>query len=113
MPILVPNINSQLNNIQGKEWTEEDDLNLLYHILEQDIDSPNEIDFSDLDNNRRPSENQGRWFILLKGLGGVQPGMKYSVRLISSKMIQDIKTKHERYVPWVDSKGVANRTGHN
>jgi hypothetical protein len=66
-----------------------------------------------MDNERRPSENSGRWFILLKGLGGVQPGMKYSARLIASKMIQDIKTKHERYVPWVDAKGASSRTGKN
>ena len=29
LPLLVPNINSKMNNIAGKEWTEEDDLDLL------------------------------------------------------------------------------------
>ena len=77
------------------------------------MESPAEIDFAEIDNERRPSDNQGRWLILLKGLGGVQPGMKYNVKLISFKMVQDIRTKHERYVPWVDAKGNSNRTGKN
>jgi hypothetical protein len=34
LPLLVPNINSKLNNISGKEWTEEDDLDLLMQILD-------------------------------------------------------------------------------
>lgn len=87
LPLLVPNINSKLNNIQGKEWTEENDLMLLEQILEQDVESPNEVDFADIDNERTASENQGRWLILLKGLGGVQPGMKYNVKAITIKMI--------------------------
>lgn len=39
--------------------------------------------------------------------------MKYNVKAITFKMIQDIKTKHERYVPWVDAKGNSSRTGKN
>ena len=55
-----------------------------------------------------------RWFILVKGLGGMLPGQKYRVGELAEKMINDIETKHERYVPWVvKSKDGGMRNGKN
>ena len=111
LPLLVPD--TRLSLLSSQEWKEEDDIELLSAILYQDVIKPTEIDFSDIDNGRSPSDNQGRWVILLKGLGGIFPGMQVNASQMASKMISDIKTKHERYVPWVNPTGASSRTGKN
>jgi hypothetical protein len=111
LPLLVPN----QSDGPTKAWSEEDDIYLLKQIIDQDVEWQEEIDFTDISNDRRSSENSNRWAILLKGLGGVMPGQRVRVRQVATKMISDIETKHERYVPWADSRSVNHyqRSGRN
>jgi hypothetical protein len=111
LPLLVPN----QSDGPTKAWSEEDDIDLLKQIIDQDVEWQEEIDFTDISNDRRSSENSNRWAILLKGLGGVMPGQRVRVRQVATKMISDIETKHERYVPWADSRSVNHyqRSGRN
>jgi hypothetical protein len=85
LPLLVPD--TRLSLLSSQEWKEEDDIELLSAILYQDVIKQTEIDFSDIDNGRSPSDNQGRWVILLKGLGGIFPGMQVNASQMASKMI--------------------------
>lgn len=103
-PLLVP-------QKQKEDWSVEDDLQLLELVVDQDMD---EVDFDDIadENNRTEEENRRRWNILLKGLGGQAPGKIFKPKQIALKMIEDIKTRNERYVPWT-SKRSTNRNGSN
>lgn len=112
--MLVPNA-SKVGNGGAASWSEDDDLELLVQVLEQDVETDKNIDFYDIDNGRSPQENSYRWTILLKGLGGFMPGQKVRVKEVVPKLIKDIQTKSERYVPWSEasnSKGGA-RNGKN
>jgi len=111
LPLLVPN----QSDGPTKAWSEEDDIDLLKQIIDQEVEWQEEIDFTDISNDRRSSENSNRWAILLKGLGGVMPGQRVRVRQVATKMISDIETKHERYVPWADSRSANHyqRSGRN
>jgi hypothetical protein len=58
------------------------------------------------------SENEGRWRLLLKGLGSICPGKRFNPTQVALKMIHDIETKDERYVAVQPlSKGRAEATG--
>jgi hypothetical protein len=54
-----------------------------------------------------------RWKILLKGLAGLGPGRRINCRDIAANIIEDIRTKDERYVPWIGKRTTAVRTGAN
>lgn len=76
------------------------------------------LDFYDMqyggNDDRSPEDNRLRWSILVKGLGGMMPGQRYKPSELAAKMIRDIETKHERYVPWVDqAKKDKARNGKN
>ena len=107
-PLLVPaSINRHLT------WTEEEDLDLLVQVYEQDVDREIEIDFEDIDNEKTAEENAFRWSILIKGLGGIMPGQQVRVKEVCMKMLKDIKTKNERYVPWQSQAAKQGRNGKN
>ena len=65
-----------------------------------------------MNHEHKEEDVKRRWHILLKGLGGVQAGRSYRVQQVAAKMIEDIKTKNERFVPWVNPKAGA-RNGSN
>ena len=44
------------------------------------------------------TENESRWRLLLKGLGSICPGKRFSPTEVAIKMIRDIETKDKRYV---------------
>lgn len=110
LPLLIPH--SKINSAI-LEWTDQDDKDLLTQIASQEVEGQNDIDFDDLNNGRASSENKARWLILLKGLGGMMPGQRVLVSQIALKIVHDIETKHERYVPWADPRNGNNRTGRN
>lgn len=41
-------------------------------------DSGEQIDFDEISNQRSNEENKIRWALLLKGLGNISPGMRFS-----------------------------------
>ena len=95
---------------------EEEDLQLLDFVIREDVEDDQDIDFGDLEEEigKTAEECERRWRMLLKGLGGLGPGMNYKASQIAAKMLEDIKTKHERYVPWQNNRGSkANRNGFN
>lgn len=106
LPILVP------QNLE-KEWQQEDDLELLNEIISQDISEPIDLDFDEISSqlNKTSEGCKRRWEILLKGLGGVPPGKKINVQKVAAQMIDDINTKHERYIPFVGKQ--SSRNGSN
>lgn len=55
LPILVPEMRKSF--LSSQEWKEEDDIELLTAIYEQDVSKPIDIDFTDIQNGRTPSEN--------------------------------------------------------
>ena len=59
------------------------------------------------------AENEGRWRLLLKGLGSICPGKRFNPTEVALKMIRDIETKDQRYVAHYQplSKGRAEATG--
>ena len=69
-----------------------------------DVSDEDDIDYEDICNGKSYEENMIRWHILLKGLGSIYEGMRYNVKEIAIKMMQDMMTKHERYVPWVNQR---------
>lgn len=110
------------DSADNHQWSESDDLELLKAIYLQDVEDPSMIDFEDIQlqeegegQNIKPIEMKMRWCILLKGLGGMMPGQRYVVRELAAKMIRDIETKHERYVPWKDQASASGgqRNGRN
>jgi hypothetical protein len=82
-------------------------------IFEQEVESDKDIDFDLIDNERPAVENQYRWSILLKGLGGFMPGQRVKVPQVVKKLLYDIETKAERYVPYEGKKNGASRNGRN
>ena len=111
VPLMVPS--AKRSNGISTEWTEENDLELLNSIIEQHVDNEHDLDFDDLENGRSAEQNRMRWAILLRGVGGLMPGQRIKVREIAAKILKDIQTKHERYVPWADSRGQNGRNGRN
>lgn len=109
LPILVPSSNKLFN----QTWTEEQDKDLLLQIFDQDVENDKDIDFDAIDNERTAQENLYRWTILLKGLGSVMPGQRFKVGEIVQKMVHDIETKAERYVPFESKTGASSRNGRN
>lgn len=88
------------------EWTEDDDLELLTSIHELDVSDDEDIDFHELAENldKDTDNTKRRWAMLVKGLGGMQQGKRYKVRDQAKRMVEDIKTRHERYIPWIGNK---------
>lgn len=84
--------------IQEKQWLQEDDIDLLEQIAAQEIeDSIEPIDFDEVINERSPEDNRIRWALLLKGVGSISPGMRYSPTDMALKLKKLIETKSERY----------------
>lgn len=79
-----------------------------------DVSDEEDIDFHDISEtlDKNVDNTRRRWDILLKGMGGIFAGKRFKVRDVTKKMIEDIKTKHERYVPWIGNKA-NSRNGSN
>ncbi|CDW77042.1 myb-like dna-binding domain containing protein [Stylonychia lemnae] len=107
LPLLVP-------SLANLEWEQDDDIDLLNEIIEMDVTDTIDLDFEQIGENLdKNSDNcQRRWEILLKGLGGIPPGKRINVKMIAKQLIHDIKTKQERYVPWISNKN-SSRNGTN
>jgi hypothetical protein len=89
------------------------DLELLKAIRNLDaFDSEEPIDWDEISNGRTQTQNRDRWVTLLKGLGGISPGMRFNPTKMAERLVVDIETKDERYVAWKPpTKGNAARTG--
>ena len=74
------------------------DIDLLEQIISQEIeDSIEPIDFDEVKNERSAEDNRIRWALLLKGVGSISPGTRYSPTDMASKLKKLIETKSERY----------------
>lgn len=94
---ILPLFDSQ-SLIQDKVWHEQDDIDLLEQIISQEIeDSIEPIDFDEVKNERSAEDNRIRWALLLKGVGSISPGTRYSPTDMASKLKKLIETKSERY----------------
>lgn len=60
-------------------------------------DSIEPIDFDEIHNERSTEDNRVRWALLLKGVGSISPGMRYSPTEMALKIKNAIETKSERY----------------
>lgn len=96
--------------IKDKAWLEADDIDLLQQIADLDQhDSGEPIDFDEVSNDRSSEENKIRWALLLKGVGNICPGMRYSPSETALKLKRLVETKSERYVQ--QTKVPSKRTG--
>lgn len=86
------------SQIQDRIWHQEDDIDLLKQIAAQELDDSTEpVDFDEIKNDRTSDDNKLRWALLLKGVGSVCPGMRYSPTEMALKIKALIETKSERY----------------
>ena len=80
------------------QWTEEDDIALCEAIADQELHDQNEqIDFDEIANGKRKEENANRWAALLKGVGSIMPGMRYSPADKALQIKELIETRDQRY----------------
>ncbi len=97
--------------IKEKVWSEKEDIDLLQKIVDLDHhDSGEQIDFDEIINERSGEENKIRWALLLKGVGSICPGMRYSPSETALKLKTLVETKNERYVQQA-MKPASKRTG--
>lgn len=55
------------------------------------------IDFDEIDCEKSNEDCRNRWAALLKGVGSIMPGMRYSPSDVAGRIKQLIETKDERY----------------
>lgn len=55
------------------------------------------MDFDEISNDRSAEDNRLRWALLLKGVGSITPGMRYSPTDLALKIKILIETRDQRY----------------